>query len=356
LGEPDFSTPAPIIEATQRILGEGVSGYSSPVGWPLLREQIAKKFARENSINCQASNILVTAGAKQAFQIVCMAMLEPGDEVVIVAPAFVSFIPQLYLAEPDCVVRTVNISKTDFGAPLQELSDVVNSKTKLVVVNSPNNPAGYVFSAEEMRSVYEMVENANAFLISDEIYEKLDFTNENEGMLSPGSLEMQPERVITINGYSKSHAMTGWRLGYACIPETLQNKVLKIQQHMNTNTCTFVQKAVASIDHIDESYLVEYRSKLRERAAIVADWVNSTPGTSLVKPQAGFFAFLNISGLKLSSNEFCGQLIENSGVATTPGLAFGQEWDDHFRLSFAVPESILHEGLERISDFIEGAC
>ena len=202
-----------------------------------------------------------------------------------------------------------------------------------------------------MRSVFEMIEKSSAYLISDEIYEKLNFSAES--MLSPGSLEEQPERVITINGYSKSHAMTGWRLGYACIPNLLQDKVLKIQQHMNTNTCTFVQKAVASIDNIDESYLVDYRLKLRGRADLVSHWASSTKGVSVIEPQAGFFAFLNISDLDLGSNDFCGQLIEQTGVATTPGLAFGDGWDDHVRLSFAVPESTLNEGLERIADYLK---
>jgi aspartate aminotransferase len=354
LGEPDFSTPISIIEATQRVLGEGVSGYSSPMGLPALREIIAEKLASENQVRCTADNILVAAGAKQAFQIVCMAMLEPGDEVVIIAPAFVSFVPQLYLSEPECVVKCIDISKNSFSAPLEQLEAAVNEKTKLIVINSPNNPAGYVFCPDEMSSIYQMARESDAYLISDEIYEKLNFSDEK--MLSPGSLESSPERVITINGYSKSHAMTGWRLGYACIPDALKSRVLKIQQHMNTNTCTFVQKAVASVGRIDEGYLAQYREKLKKRSRMVVQWAESVDAISVVEPQAGFFAFLNISNSGVNSNDFCGRLIENMGVATTPGIAFGDKWDDHIRLSFAVPEATLVEGLGRITEFLESAA
>ena len=351
LGEPDFATPPSIIEATQRVLSEGPSGYSSPMGLPLLREKIAEKLSKENSIGCTSDNILVSAGAKQAFQLACMAILEPGDEVIVMGPAFVSFVPQLFLSEPECVIKTIDVSKTDFSAPLEQLEKIFTNKTKLVVINSPNNPAGYVFTPEEMRLIYQVVEKHNAYLISDEIYEKLNFSSTE--MLSPGSLEDRPERVITINGFSKSHAMTGWRLGYASIPDDLKSKVLKIQQHMNTNTCTFIQKAVASVDVLDETYLVNYREKLKNRSEIVSHWATNTNSLSLVKPQAGFFTFLNIADTNLTSNEFCAQLIEEVGVATTPGLAFGAEWDDHIRLSFAVPEHTLNDGLQRVSGFLQ---
>jgi len=351
LGEPDFATPPAIIEATQRVLGEGVSTYSSPLGVQALREQIANKLTVENGIACTANHVVVTAGAKQAFQLVCMAILEPGDEVVVVGPSFVSFVPQLCLAEPDCNIKYIDVAKDDYKFPLQELSDVVSNKTKLIVINSPNNPAGYVLLEEEIREIYALVDRSNAYLISDEIYEKLNFSD--KPFLSPGSLETEPTKVITINGYSKSHAMTGWRLGYACIPASIRQQVLKIQQHMNTNTCTFIQKAVASVNDLDETYLHEYRKSLLTRSNAVLQWAEQTQGVSLVAPQAGFFAFLNVGKLGLSSNEFCGQLIESCGVATTPGLAFGAEWDDHIRLSYAVSEKTLSDGLSLMTQFVK---
>ena len=329
LGEPDFQTPPDIIAATKKVLDEGTSQYSSPLGIPALREAIAQKFKLENSINCTADNVLVSAGAKQAYQLVAMALLEPNDEVIVVAPAFVSFVPQLLLAEPECEIKTIDINPQDFSFPVDKLAQTVTDKTKLIVINSPNNPAGYVLSEQEVRKIYQIADRNDCYLLSDEIYEKLNFSGKTP--LSAGSLESEPTRVITVNGYSKSHAMTGWRVGYACFPSQLKGKILKIQQHMNTNTCTFIQKALVEAGNIDESYLKEYLEQLSRRCKLVTDWADSVDGIQLTAPAAGFFAFFNISDLGMNSNDFCGESIENAGVAMTPGIAFGKSWDNYVR-------------------------
>ena len=177
---------------------------------------------------------------------------------------------------------------------------------------------------------------------------------EGQQHFSIGSLEPEVNRVITINGYSKSHAMTGWRLGYACYPSSLNSRILKIQQHMNTNTCTFIQAAVASVgDEVDMGYLEDYCRKLKTRLALVDEAVGNTSRLSLVSPESGFFAFINISATGKDSNDFCGELIESVGVAITPGVAFGKNWDDHVRLSFATDTQLLTEGLEKLVDFSE---
>lgn len=352
LGEPDFPTPSEIIEATKLVLDEGTSQYSSPLGILPLREQIALKFQQENSINCDANNILVSAGAKQAYQLVAMALLEPGDEVVVIAPAFVSFIPQLLLAEPQCKVRTIDVDEQDFSFPLDKLESVVNNSTKLIIVNSPNNPAGYVISEQEVEAIYQIAEKYDCYILSDEIYEKLNFSSTASN--SMGALESKPQRVITINGYSKSHAMTGWRIGYACFPEQLKGKILKIQQHTNTNTNTFVQKALVKAGVLNEDYLEEYRSILAKRCESVVDWAEHLNRISLCAPRAGFFAFFNISELDINSNEFCSAAIEEFGVALTPGIAFGKSWDNHVRLSYAVQPDVLSKGLELMSEFVKG--
>ena len=352
LGEPDFDTPKQIIDAAKNVLDQGTSKYSSPLGLMDLRKNLASKFIKDNGIACSAENILVAAGAKQAFQIIAMALLEPGDEVIVVTPAFVSFIPQLLIAEPECQVKTLEVKSADFSFPVDKLSRMVTDNTKLIVINSPNNPAGYVLTEQEVRDIYQIAERHDCYLVSDEIYEKLNFST--HAHFSAGSLESEPLRVITINGYSKSHAMTGWRVGYACFPKQLSSRILKIQQHMNTNTCTFIQKALVDAAEVNESYLDEYRKVLAERCDIVVDWESSVHEINLCAPRAGFFAFFDISNLGMSSNEFCGSVIESVGVAMTPGIAFGQAWDTHVRLSFAVPEDTLKEGLRLISSFISG--
>lgn len=352
LGEPDFETPTPVVDATIEHLRKGNSTYSSPLGLPALRVQISRRLSAENGIPAESSNILVAAGAKQAFQIVLMAMLQPADEVVVVEPAFVSFIPQIYLAEPACKVRSVNVSADNHELPMEALAQVVNDRTRAIVINTPNNPAGYVWSESQLREIYRLAAEHDCYVISDEVYEKLVFDDCTH--FSIGSLENEVSRVVTINGYSKSHAMTGWRLGYACYPASLNSKILKIQQHMNTNTCTFIQAAMAEVEpSLDMRYLESYCQTLKKRRNLVADVIGDTAGLSLVAPESGFFAFLNIRETGMDSNTFCGDLMEKTGVATTPGLAFGKGWDDHIRLSYATDESVLNEGISLLQGFVQ---
>jgi aspartate/methionine/tyrosine aminotransferase len=351
LGEPDFDIPSSIIESTIKVLRTSKASYSDSMGILSLREKISDKLLSENSIKCSAANILVTAGAKQAFQFVCMALLEPGDEVIVINPSFVSFIPQLYIAEPACKVKVVNINKDDFVLDMEKLKYEISSKTKLLIINSPNNPAGYMLSEKDLKMIYTLAEERNFYIISDEVYEKLNFSNKVHASI--GSFETEPQRVFTINSFSKSHAMTGWRLGYTCFPSELGQRLLKLQQHINTNTCTFIQQAVAQSFNINNDYLVEYNKKLFIRSERIIQMILKLPRVSLVPPDAGFFAFLNISRLGIDSNTFCSRLIEEKGVATTPGIAFGVLWDDHVRISFATSEEYLEKGMDLICDFIQ---
>ncbi len=352
LGEPDFPVPPAIVEATVEALRSGRSdGYSSPMGLQGLRERIAGRLRADNGIPAQAGNILVTAGAKQALQMGLWALLEPGDEVIVLNPSFVSFIPQVYIAEPRATVRVVDVGREGFGLPLDAVRDALTQRTKAVIVNSPNNPAGYVFGRDELEALYAMAQDRGFYVFSDEIYEKLVFPGTEH--FSIGSLEDRVERVFTVNGYSKSHAMTGWRLGYLCFPEAFASKLAKLQQHVNTNTCTFVQQAALTAFDMDMSFLEEYAATLQRRARRLVEVVNTSAALSVAMPSAGFFAFVDLSATGFDSNTFCSRLIEATGVATTPGLAFGAGWDDHVRVSYAVEDGVLDEGLRRMVDFVE---
>lgn len=350
LGEPDFNVPEEVIKSTIDVLTHTHAGYSDPMGVYSFREKIVHKLKTENSINCSEDNILVSAGAKQAFQIICMAILEPEDEVIVINPSFVSFIPQFYIAEPNCKVIAVDINKVDFTLDLDRLKHSISSKTKLLVINSPNNPSGYIFDKEILSVIYKLSAENGFYVISDEVYERLIFSNEKH--FSIGSYESEPKRVITINSFSKSHAMTGWRLGYACLPVEIRNRVLKLQQHINTNTCTFIQHALAQSFDSNIEYLTDYIKKLAQRSKYISGVVKKMDSVNLVAPLGGFFAFINISKLNMDSNTFCSQLIEKTGVATTPGIAFGDGWDDHVRISFATAEDNLRLGLGLINDYI----
>ncbi|MEE9321728.1 MAG: aminotransferase class I/II-fold pyridoxal phosphate-dependent enzyme [Granulosicoccus sp.] len=350
LGEPDFSTPPALIDSVTEVLQEGNSTYSAALGVPQLRERIAEKFQKDNGVIVSTGNILVAAGAKQALSIVLMALLEPGDEVVVLSPAFVSFIPQIYLAEPDTVVKVVRVDPTTHELPMDELSSAVTARTRAIILNTPNNPAGFVCSPAELASLMALAEQYNCTIIADEVYEKLVFPGAKHNSI--GALEAKPDRVCTINGFSKSHALTGWRIGYVTLPDTLVSRVIKIQQHMNTNTCTFVQQALARSWDLECPHIDPYLQQLVARVKLIESWLGKNTAVTARLPKAGFFTFVNISGLGVSSNTFCAELLEKTGVATTPGIAFGQDWDDHFRLSYAVEQSVLEDALERISNHL----
>lgn len=351
LGEPEFRTPQPIIDATVEVLQAKNSNYSSPMGVQSLREKIAAKLKNENGINATPDNIIVCAGAKQAFQHMMMVMVEPGDEIIVINPSFVSFVPQVYIAEYDCKVVTVDVSKVDFSLQLDEIRAKVTPKTKAIIVNSPNNPAGYMLSRAQLTELFAMAEEMDFYIVSDEIYEKLVLDDNTH--FSIGSLEEKPTRVITINGFSKSHAMTGWRLGYACFPSEFKHNLLKYQQHTNTNTCTFIQEGMAKAFDIPQDYLEDYNAKLSARFRLYNEMISRLDKVSGIAPQGGFFAFMNISKLGMDSNTFCARLIEATGVATTPGIAFGDHWDDHVRISLATDDKIVAEGLRLMEDFIK---
>ena len=351
LGEPEFRTPQQIIDATIEVLRRKNSNYSSPLGIQPLREKIAGKLYKENDINCHADNIIITPGAKQAFQLIAMTLLKPEDEIIILSPSFVSFIPQLLISEPRCKIIEIDVKKEDFSLDINEIKSAITPKTKLLVLNTPNNPAGYILDESTLKAIYELAIENDFYIISDEIYEKLIFGGSEH--FSIGSLESEPTKVITINGFSKSHAMTGWRIGYACFPLSLKSTLLKLQQHTNTNTCTFIQEGLDISFNHDYTYLTEYNSKLKNRMQVYSDFIDSTPLVKGVVPSAGFFAFLNIKDTNIDSNTFCGRLIMETGVAITPGIAFGKNWDDHVRISFATSDENVVDGLNLIKNFIE---
>jgi len=353
LGEPDFDVPAPFIEAVVDVLRSSTSKYSDPMGIPLLRERISTKLSFENNIKCAPENIVVTAGAKQAFELICMSLLEPGDEVIIINPSFVSYIPQVFIAEPNSKVKVIDIDKKDFSIDSDLIRSAVSKRTKLIVTNSPNNPTGYVLKESFLSELFKLSQEYGFYIISDEVYEKLIFSDSSH--FSIGSFENEPERVITVNGFSKSHSMTGWRLGYACFPKSLKTKVLKLQQHINTNTCTFIQEAVAKAFNCDQQYLIDYNARLRERVKIITHWLSGMKNVSFIEPEAGFFVFMNVGSTGIDSNTFCSELIVQKGVAATPGIAFGASWDDHVRISYAVAEDNLIKGMTLIKQYLENS-
>lgn len=352
LGEPDFDTPEALKESVVKALSNSSSSrYSAALGLMSLRQKIADDVKERCHIPCELKNIVITPGTKQAVMLSLMALLEPGDEVVVVLPAYVSYVPQIYIAEPDAVVKIVNLKKEDYSLDMEAIERNVTPKTKVIIFNSPHNPTGMMIPEADQRKLFEIAEKNDAYILSDEIYDRLVFGEVPH--FSVGSMEKTVNRVITVNGFGKSHAITGWRIGYAVVPQQLMGKVTKLQQHINTNTTTILQQALNDAWPLPVDHLPAYNEKLRKRAKLFKEFLSAHPQLKGSNAQGSFFVFLNISSTGLDSNTFSGQLVDKTGVATTPGIAFGKDWDDHIRLSLAVDEDVLKEAFNRIHNFIE---
>lgn len=352
LGEPDFDTPEALKESVVKALSNPSSSrYSAALGLMSLRQKIADDVKERCRIPAEMKNVVITPGTKQAVMLSLMALLEPGDEAVVVLPAYVSYVPQIYIAEPDAVVKIVNLKKEDYSLDMEAIERNVTPKTKVIIFNSPHNPTGMMIPETDQRKLFEIAEKNDAYILSDEIYDRLVFGDVPH--FSIGSMEETVNRVITVNGFGKSHAITGWRIGYAIVPQQLMGKVTKLQQHINTNTTTILQQALDDAWPLPVDHLPAYNEKLRKRAKLFKEFLVAHPQLKGSNPQGGFFVFLNISSTGLDSNTFSGQLVDKTGVATTPGIAFGKDWDDHIRLSLAVDEDVLKEAFNRIDNFIE---
>jgi len=351
LGEPDFPTPDHIIKATYQAMLSGFTRYSNPMGLFELRKIIADSLISNNNIQTKLDNILITPGAKQAILFALMSILEPGDEIINITPSYVSYNPCIKIAEPKSHIIEIPLNKKDLSMPIEKIKKAITPKTKAILLNSPNNPTGKIFSYEEIETIVNIAKKYKIFIISDEIYNLLNYSGEKT--ISPASFQGVEDLVITINGFSKAYSMTGWRIGYAVFPKKLREKFFKLQQHINTNTCTFVQKGAIEAINGDKSHIMIYNDKLKERAMAIYNVLKSQNVVSSVLPKGGLFAFLNISKSGINSNDFAANLIEEEHVATTPGIAFGKDWDDYVRISLTTNKEDIYLGIKLICEFAE---
>ena len=351
LGEPDFNTPEYVVEATVKAMREGYVHYSATQGWPELRKLIAADCNKQYGSDYTMNDVIVTPGIKSAVYFSLAAVLEPNDEIILISPYYVSYPAMVKLAEPTAKIVNVTLKK-DFTLDTEQLKEAFNNKTKAILINSPNNPTGMVLSKEEVDLIACLAKEYDAFIISDEVYEKLVYSEHQH--TSFGIHQEIKDRLIICNGYSKSHAMTGWRLGYAIGSHEVIVKMNKLQQHINTNTCTFVQVGACSIYQNEPVHIKPYVEELEKRIDYFDSELNKLPYVTGEKPKAGFFYFVDISAVGVDSNTFCADLLKKTGIATTPGVAFGPEWDSYVRFSLAVPVSTLERAVGLLSDYRYG--
>jgi aspartate/methionine/tyrosine aminotransferase len=351
IGEPDIATPKFLTEAlVEAARGGRYNGYAPSNGIDRLRSSIADDLKERRTLHYQASQVMVTAGAKQAIQLILMSVLRPGDEVVYFTPCYVSYLPQILLAEPNAVPVPVALDPATFEIDLEALRQAITSRTRVIVLNAPHNPTGKVFDRRTLEQIADLALENGIYVILDDVYELLNHGGkEMYCMATEAELE---KLVFYVSSFSKTHAVPGWRAGYLCAPKQCVPVISKMQQHMNTSTCSVVQAACLSIFENGFDFLHAYNVKLKERSEYISRELSRILGYQVFVPDGGFFYFVDVSSISTDSNSFCAALMAASGVALTPGIAFGDDWDSHVRLSFGISDQALHEGMARISAFI----
>ena len=346
-GEPDFDTPDHIKAAAIAALESGFTKYTPSAGLPELRQAIAEKLEADNQITYRPSQIVVSSGAKHSCYNAILATCQAGDEVLIPSPYWVSYPDMVRLAGAEPVI----VQTTERNGWKMRASDFENAmtpRTKMLILNSPGNPTGSVYTREELEAIVEVAAEEDIYILSDEIYEKLvydDVKHVSIASLSPEAYDL----TITVNGFSKAYAMTGWRLGYLAAPEAVAKAVDNIQSHSTSHPCSFAQKGAVAALKGDQQPLADMRDEFSMRRNYMFDRITKIPNITAVKPEGAFYILVNISQLGLSSQNFADRLLSKANVAVIPGAAFGD--DRTVRLSYATSIDIIKKGLDRFQDF-----
>lgn len=360
LGEPDFFTPDFIKDAAKKAIDENYSLYTPVPGYKDLQVAICEKLKRDNGLNYAPENIVVSTGAKQSIMNVILATVNPGDEVILPAPYWVSYIEMVRFAGGVPVVIETGI-ESDFKVSKKELEDAITNKTKLFLFSNPCNPSGTVYSKAELTELASVFsKNKNIYIVSDEIYELINFYEKNVSFASFSDLF---DRVITVNGVSKGFAMTGWRVGYIAAPKEIAAASSKIQGQFTSGTCSIAQRAALAAMKADPSVVDFMKEKFESRKNLMVKKLSEISGLKVNNPQGAFYIFPDISsafgktidGESITDSEkFCLLLLEKALVAATPGVSFGSP--NNVRFSYATSEAELEKACERISEFFKKLC
>ena len=359
-GEPDFNTPKNIVEAGIEAIEQGKTRYTPASGLIELKEAVCKKFKDDNNLSYLPENIIISSGAKHSIYNALMAITNPGDEIIISVPYWVSY-PELIKLAGGIPVYINTKEENDFKYTINDLNRVITDKTKAIILNSPNNPTGALYNEEELKEIADWAVKNNILIISDEIYEKLAYDEETHVSIASINNDIK-DITIVINGMSKAYAMTGWRIGYAAANKDIAKIMNNIQSHTTSNPCSISQ--YASIEGLagDQASVENMKKAFEQRRNFMVDAINDIKGLSCQKPKGAFYVMVNFTELKnktiynkkiKSSLDFANLLLEKGNVAVIPGIAFGD--DDYIRLSYATSMGNIEEGLNRIKEIVERA-
>ncbi|REA60454.1 aspartate aminotransferase [Dyadobacter luteus] len=353
VGEPDFKTPAHICEAAKKAIDDGFHGYSPVAGYPDLRKAIADKLKRDNNIDWKPENIVVSTGAKHSLANVIQVLINPGDEVIIFAPYWVSYSEMVKLAEGKSVIID-GAFENDFKVTAAQLEAAITPKTKIVMYASPNNPTGAVYSEKELRDIASVLEkHPDVYVLADEIYEYINFTE--EGNFSIGSIPALKERVITVNGVAKGYAMTGWRIGFTAAAKWIADGVEKLQGQVTSGTNSIAQKAATAAFNGSLDASKEMATAYKRRRDLVIGLLQEIPGFKVRIPEGAFYAFPDVSyyfgksdgeTTINDSDDFSNWILNKYYVSTVAGSGFGAP--NCIRISTAAADEALEEAVNRI--------
>ncbi len=346
-GEPDFDTPEHIKTAAMASLEAGFTKYTPSSGIPELRQAIADKFLTDNGIDYKPSQIIISDGAKHSCYNAILATCQPGDEVIIPVPYWLSYPEMVRLAGADPVF--VHTKEEDgWKLTAEEFENAMTPRTKMIILNSPGNPTGSVYTKEELQALANVAAEEEILILSDEIYEKLVYDDSKHVSIASLGQDYY-DLSITVNGFSKAYAMTGWRLGYLGAPEPIAKAIDSIQSHSTSNACSFAQKGALAALRGDQQSVTDMRDEFNLRREYMLDRFSKMPHLSVVRPHGAFYVLVNVSKLGLTSQNFADRLLSKANVAVVPGIAFGD--DRTLRFSYATSLDIIKKGMDRFEEF-----
>lgn len=346
-GDPDFPTPTHICQAAADAMFRGETHYVASAGIPELRRAIARKLQAENRIPVTPDEIIVTPGGKAALFVSILALVGPGDDVLMFDPGWVSYEPMVLMAGARCL-HVPLLPEENYRITREAIEAVLTPQTRLMIVNSPNNPTGRVLTREEAEAIVAVAQEHDIVVISDEIYEKIIYDGHEH--LSLAAFPGMAERTLTVNGFSKAYAMTGWRLGYVAGPAPLIRQIMKVHSHSATCATSFAQWGGVAALEGPQDVIDAMVAAWDRRRRFVTERLNAIPGFRCPLPEGAFYAFPDVSGTGLSGQEVAQRLIEEAYVGVTPGDAFGASGSGCIRLSFATADELLERALDRIAN------
>lgn len=348
-GEPDFDTPAYIKDAAHEALNKGLTKYTPAQGTVDLRKAIAEKLKRDNGLEYSPEQIVVSCGAKHSIYNVIQVLIEEGDEVLIPSPYWLSY-PEMVSLSGGKSVFIPTTEETDFKVTPAMLKKFITPQSKLLILNSPSNPTGAFYTEDELRALGAFIKEHQLLVVSDEIYEKLLYDGRKHFSLA--AVDEETKRLtVTVNGHSKTYAMTGWRIGYLACEKEIAQAISSLQSHSTSNPTSFAQAGAETALRLENKNEIEkVRVLFEKRRDLIFTEMSKSPKLVPFKPQGAFYLFCNIQKTGLGSLAFCDKLLEQKKVAAVPGIAFGS--DHHIRLSFATSDDNIKKGVARILEFV----